>query len=317
MVSDPLTDGWYVGTQNAIDPMLIVCPNCSTSYAIEPASLGAAGRTVRCARCSTTWFVDGSKPAPEMTVAAEDTTEAEGTFTGVLRPDRPVGSSDAEAEQQPAEAEQAVSSGTQDDPATAPAEIPAAIGDAPSVVPAIEPPAHPNADTDSDEIENFAARRKRLQARRKQARRSSRWTALILVLFAFNVALIGARSEVVRFFPQTASLFAAVGLPVNLRNLKFENMRISKEAQEGLSTLVVEGNIVNISTRATEVPRLRFAARDAAEQEVYTWTALPSRSILGPGEKLDFRSRFVSPPASAVDVMVRFAGAQDATPGAK
>src|SRR5262245_39906760 len=53
-----------------------------------------------------------------------------------------------------------------------------------------------------------------------------------------NVALIGARSEVVRFFPQTASLFAAVGLPVNLRNLKFENMRISKEAQEGLASLV-------------------------------------------------------------------------------
>ncbi|MGC2690748.1 MAG: MJ0042-type zinc finger domain-containing protein, partial [Pseudolabrys sp.] len=27
--------------------MHIVCPNCSTSYAIEKASLGAAGRTVR------------------------------------------------------------------------------------------------------------------------------------------------------------------------------------------------------------------------------------------------------------------------------
>ena len=134
-----------------------------------------------------------------------------------------------------------------------------------------------------------------MQARRKQARHSSRWTALILVLFAFNVALIGARNEVVRFFPQTASLFSAVGLPVNLRNLKFENLRISKEAQEGLSSLVVEGTIASIKNRAAEVPRLRFAARDAAGQEVYTWTALPSRSILGPGEKLDFRSRFVSP----------------------
>lgn len=68
--------------------------------------------------------------------------------------------------------------------------------------------------------------------RLNKERRSSRWTAFILILFAFNVALIGARSEVVRFFPQTASLFAAVGLPVNLRHLKFENMRISKETQE-------------------------------------------------------------------------------------
>jgi hypothetical protein len=105
-----------------------------------------------------------------------------------------------------------------------------------------------------------------LQARRKQARRSSRWTALILVLFAFNVALIGARSKVVRFFPKTTSLFAAVG--VNLRNLKFANMRISKETQDGLSSLIVEGTIVCITNRPVEVPRLRFAARDAAGQEV-------------------------------------------------
>ena len=86
------------------------------------------------------------------------------------------------------------------------------------------------------EIESFAARRQRLKARRKQTRRSSRWTAVILVLFAFNVALVGARNEVVRYLPQTASLFAAIGLPVNLRNLKFENVRISKEAQDGVDS---------------------------------------------------------------------------------
>jgi hypothetical protein len=124
--------------------------------------------------------------------------------------------------------------------------------------------------------------------------------------------LIGARSEVVRFLPQTASLFSFVGLPVNLRNLKFDNMRISKEAQEGLSSLVIEGTIVSITNRPTEVPRVRFAARDAAGQEIYTWTTMPSRSILGPGEKLDFRSRFVSPPENAIDVIVRFSRAQDA-----
>jgi hypothetical protein len=65
------------------------------------------------------------------------------------------------------------------------------------------------------------------------------------------------------------------------------------------------------------VPRLRFATRDTAGQEVYTWTAMPGRSILGAGEKLDFRSRFVSPPDNAVDVMVRFVNTQDATPAAK
>jgi hypothetical protein len=32
---------------------------------------------------------------------------------------------------------------------------------------------------------------------------------------------------------------------------------------------------------------------------------------------MDFRSRFVSPPENAIDVMVRFASAQDATPATK
>ena len=37
--------------------MQINCPNCSTSYQVTAASIGAAGRSVRCARCKNTWFV--------------------------------------------------------------------------------------------------------------------------------------------------------------------------------------------------------------------------------------------------------------------
>jgi hypothetical protein len=44
---------------------------------------------------------------------------------------------------------------------------------------------------------------------------------------------------------------------------------------------------------------------------------MPGRGIVGPGEKLDFRTRFVPPPDNAVDLMVRFVNSQDATPAAK
>ena len=36
--------------------MLIVCPTCSTTYQIQLAALGAAGRSVRCSHCKNTWF---------------------------------------------------------------------------------------------------------------------------------------------------------------------------------------------------------------------------------------------------------------------
>lgn len=198
--------------------------------------------------------------------------------------------------------------------AARPQATPERIDDAPSLVPPIEHEAFPDdqAAGDAEDGGSFAARRERLKTRRQRSRRSSRWTALLLVLVALNVAIVGARHEVVRYLPQTASLFAAIGLPVNLRQLRFENVRISKETEEGVAVLIVAGAIVSDAGKATEVPRLRFAARDTSGQEIYTWTMLPERSVLQPGEKLDFRSRLAAPPKDAQDVMVRFFTAKDA-----
>jgi hypothetical protein len=74
---------------------------------------------------------------------------------------------------------------------------------------------------------------------------------------------------------------------------------------------VVEGNVVNPSRRAIDVPRLKFVIRNAARQEIYSWTAVPSRSPLPPGEAVAFRSRLASPPPEARDVLVRFVNRRD------
>jgi predicted Zn finger-like uncharacterized protein len=316
--------------------MLIVCPSCATSYQIDQASLGPAGRTVRCARCMATWFASAQKPAGELIAFVDGViAEAEAqTAGGPPHPPPPAATPAPRTQPEASDDFGGEPEAPRDEPKPMPAPQaieappaaegsapePFAITDAPSLVPPIEHAPLPdggNAEIDSDDIESYAARRERMKARRRQSRRSSRWTAIVLVLFAANVALIGARDEVVRYLPQTASLFAAIGLPVNLRQLKFESVKISKETQDAVSVLIVEGAIVSTASKPITVPRLRFAARNATGQEVYTWTALPSRSILGPGERLDFRSRLASPPADASDVMVRFFNAQDAAAGAK
>jgi predicted Zn finger-like uncharacterized protein len=326
--------------------MLIVCPSCATSYMIDPASVGAAGRMVRCARCRTTWFAGTPKAASDVSAFVDSViAEAEAESSG--RPEAPAqpadsappshtvaaadefAGDDAGAEQSPHATPDWTAEPTAGNPdlvPEAPPEPPEppTISDAPSLVPPIEHRHEhaPLADTlraeiESEDIETFAARRKRLQGKRKKKSRSSRWTAIILVLFAVNVAVIGARNEVVRYLPQTASLFAAIGLPVNLRHLNFENVRINKETEGGVTILMVEGKIVSTGNKPVEVPRLRFAARNAAGQEIYSWTAKPERSILGAGESMDFRSRLASPPPDANDVMVRFFTAQDAVAGGK
>jgi len=278
---------------------MIVCPSCATSYMVDPASLGPSGRTVRCARCKSTWFAGG--PDKVASLVADMVAEAE--VSEDIAPSRRASDDlgakpDAPVAALPQDAEQDES-----------AELPQ--GDAPPIVPAGSEPPPPTRQFEADDGDGFVARRTRMQERRKVKRRSSKWTALILVLVGFNVALIGARNEVVRYLPQTASLFAAIGLPVNLRSLSFEDVKITKEERDGVPVLSVEGNIVGVSKRPVEVPRLRFAIRNSSGQEIYAWTAAAPRSILEPGEKVEFRSRLASPPAEAADVMVRFIGAQD------
>jgi predicted Zn finger-like uncharacterized protein len=312
--------------------MLIVCPSCATSYMVDQASLGPAGRTVRCARCKTTWHAGG--PQADVDAFVDRViAEAEARDGGAPAPP---GKTETTAPARPAAAHL-------DDDFGDEASEPIAGASAQPTLPRIdafeighdEPPAHPIDDApplvppleqaplveaaagEQEDIETFAARRQRLQSKRKSARRSSRWTAIVLVLVAFNVAVVGARNEVVRFLPQTAGLFAAIGLPVNLRQLKFDAVHIARETEHGVPILVVEGVIVSEASKPVEVPRLRFAARNAAGQEVYTWTMPPDRKMLRPGEKLAFRSRLASPPNDAKDVMVRFFTTGDAMPGGK
>jgi predicted Zn finger-like uncharacterized protein len=296
--------------------MLIVCPNCATAYILDEAAIGPTGRTVRCARCKTSWFAGGPQAASEVTADAENAfAQAAPQSTSSARGKAPPPSATQYAEELTAGNSKSLVATESE----APEAEPALIADAPPLVPPIEHESPPpptaeaaQAERDSEDNESFDARRRRMQARRKQSRRSSRWTALILVLVGINVALVGARGEVVRYLPQTASLFAAIGLPVNLRGLQFEDVKISKETQDGLTIVIAQGTIVSETGKPVEVPRLRFAMRNASGQEVYTWTMPPPRSILEPGARLPFRSQIPAPKVDASDIMVRFFSAKDA-----
>ena len=288
--------------------MLIVCPTCSTSYMIDPASLGPAGRTVRCARCKTSWFAGGALGnVQDSTVDVLANTESAvfaDSSAHVADADSPVAGSNADIA--------VVTAPTIDNESSAAGDL-IAPEDSPPLVPRIdEPPALPQIEDTRDEVGGFAARRARLQARRKTSRRSSKWTAIILVLLGLNIALVGARSEVVRYLPQTASLFAAIGLPVNLRHLGFEDVKITKQDHDGAPVLTVSGTIVSRSSTTVNVPALRFAIRNATGQEIYAWSSRPDRKSLDSGEKLPFHTRLASPPPDSSDVVVRFANADEA-----
>jgi hypothetical protein len=111
--------------------------------------------------------------------------------------------------------------------------------------------------------------------------------------------------------PEAASLFRAMGLPVNLRGLAFAGLRTRTELHDGVAVLIVEGRIESDTHSAVPVPPLRFALRDAAGAELYAWTASPDAATLGPGESLPFRARMATPPPGGNDVSVRFVRPSD------
>ncbi len=166
----------------------------------------------------------------------------------------------------------------------------------------------------AEDVETAAARRQRLKEKNSALRwpLSSVQTA-ILALGLISTILIGWRNDVVRALPQTASFYALLRMPVNLRGLTFEDVATSTEQHDGVPILVVEGNVFNGVRKIEDVPRLKFIVRNVARQEIYSWTVVPSRASLSPGEALGFRSRLASPPADAHDLVIRFVNRRDAT----
>jgi predicted Zn finger-like uncharacterized protein len=292
--------------------MLIVCPSCATSYQVEPDSLGQDGRSARCARCRNVWFA--TIPALVSTLGGPDDWDVvdTGPASSIGTPPNFAAPEDIDVAGLSAEIETARAA---QDAVLAEVTQENTVADSPSLVPAqaaASMEAQPSAAV--PDIETFAARRARRDALRRR-RFKPGWPTAILVLLALNAGIVGWRADIVRLLPQTASLYAAIGLPVNLRGLSFDNVRMSRSEQEGVGVLIAEGSIVNVTARPLEVPRLRLAVHNEAKHEIYAWTMQPPRSVLGPGDTLLFRSRLASPPADAREVQVRFFSRRDLVAG--
>jgi predicted Zn finger-like uncharacterized protein len=334
MVSDPLTDR-LLGCGHSIRgewPMQIVCPNCETSYQLDASAVGPTGRSVRCARCRTVWFAANTAALAE--IAASHRAEMAQFATAESGPggteswppsDEPARGSGTAAEEAAPGPDPADIGFVHDAPPIAttgdtmaadPSAAPPVVPDGPLIEsPALAPIAQGPAADDpvhGEDIETVAARRAAEQASNWPFRlQSPGLPTAILALVLFDLGLIGWRAEIVRIAPQTASLYAAIGLGVNLRGLVLADVTTETQTKDGAQVLLVQGQIVSTTKRTVEVPRLRFAARNGGGNEIYSWTALPNRSLLGPGETLSFQSRLASPPPETYDVLVRFFNRHD------
>lgn len=265
--------------------MRIECPSCAAGFDVNPSVLEPSGRTVRCASCKSTWFAAAPSlilangepaPAPVPAVTAEDRADHEALAAPEKKP-APASTEDAALVQ---------------------------IDASPSVTP------------EEDLAPPPAPKRKSVATAAMQVQMRERRYPLGLVatlLAAICIFGVVSRQSIVRAAPELASLYAAVGLPVNLRGLEFLNIRTKQEIQDGITILAIEGEVENIANRAVELPRVRLSVLGENGVEIYSWTALLPRSILYPHERVPFKSRLASPPAAGKEIMVRFLTRADLT----
>lgn len=272
--------------------MRIECPSCAAGFEVSPSALEPNGRTVRCAACKTTWFA----PAPSLVLAdgASEQIPAPAPTPAVTADDR----ADHEALAAVGKKAEIEDAKIED------AKI-VDVVDAPSVSPAEE-----------EAVPSPMPRRKTVAPFMPAARKRPAAIPLgFVAALLFGIISVGvlSRQSIVRAAPELATLYAAVGLPVNLRGLEFQNIRTKQEIQDGITVLAIEGEVENIAKRAVELPRVRLSVLGDNGVEIYSWTALLPRSILYPHERVQFKSRLASPPAAGKEIMVRFLTRGDLT----
>lgn len=253
--------------------MLIVCPSCASSYSLTAEQLGA-GRKLRCASCRHQWLATPEDALPE---------PGDGPVPVVTPEPEPIPEIAAEVSSRRDGDLEAIASPSPPGPPAKAAWARRRLG--PSV-----------------------PLKQRLAAVARTVRKVPPAAAAVIALLVLSGVAVTQRKPIVKLMPQTARLFAAIGLPVNLRGLAIEGVKSELVADAAQTILVVEGTVRAIGSGTIEVPPLQLAVRGADGQEVYSWTAEPASMSLRQGESAPFRARLVAPPAEGRDVVIRFAG---------
>jgi predicted Zn finger-like uncharacterized protein len=274
--------------------MQIVCPHCTTSYAVNPANFGDAGRKVRCARCQEVWQ---ARPEPVQEMAGA------GAGNDFSRLDNDPNAEQAWQEGDAPHVESPSISGDWPDPRDS-----RAANDSDANWPAAAQHDEAVDHDDPPRPSRFRSLGRPISpfgGRLKWPTSVSLNTACV-AMGAMVLALVIWRSDVVRLMPQTGAFFKMVGVGVNLRGLAIDDVKVTTEMAGNKPVLLIEGTITDITRKAVEIPRLRFIVRDAKGSDLYAWNAVLEQPSLIPGEKAWFKTRLATPPAEGREIAVRF-----------
>lgn len=139
-------------------------------------------------------------------------------------------------------------------------------------------------------------------------------TAISGILFVVVVVGLGvaglwaARDQVVGYWPSAARFYTMLGIavPEGPGELELDKIMTTRDSENGLPTLVIQGEVVNVSKVARDVPKLRVILQDNNKHELQSWSFSVTDERLLPGATAPFRTSISQPSEAASQVVVTF-----------
>ncbi|MEL6946417.1 MAG: DUF3426 domain-containing protein, partial [Pseudomonadota bacterium] len=131
--------------------------------------------------------------------------------------------------------------------------------------------------------------------------------AVCCLMVAAGALALVERARLIDLVPQSAPVFAALGLPAPSNGLALADIQSTRTQSDGIRRLIVRGKIQNHAETSMTVPPIQLTVRGEGDTELYAWTVAASQKNLAPGKTGRFTAIAVDYPADAVDVEVVFA----------